>query len=190
MSAIDFEDLDDPRPQRKEPPVVVIGPRGQVNEVPGAKAGRTTCGGDAIAIWRDGEVIVPKRHKRSSYEINDAGEQIITGWVLYEDLCADPEVYTKHGLNREDSTGYYERHMKVLALRDKGNNISAAVGDCSTLYHPEIMRRRGIPADSGRDMTAEQLAAELGFEIPKPAKPETAEDIMAEAPKAKKRKAG
>lgn len=182
MAQLDFNDIDDPRPRAKAPPMVLIGPRGQVSELPGTEVlARNTLGGDTIGTWHDGTFTIPKRHRECAFEIDENGEAQLIGWVSYEDLCRDPRAIERHGLTRQASIDYYTRHMKLLALRDRGNDVSTAIDDWATWYHPEVVRRRGIPVDSGRNVTPAQLRAELGLETKPPAKAATAADLMGEA---------
>lgn len=187
MALPEFKDLDDPRPKKKTAPIVLVGPRGQMHELPGSEAdARTTLGGDCIGTWHDGTFTIPKRHRECSFEIGEDGEAYVIGWIEYEDLCRDPSVIERHKLTRQESVAYYERHRKLLEMRDRGNNVSEAITDWSAWYHPEVVRRRGIPVDSGRNVTPEQLAAELGVPAAK-AKAATAADLMGEAAKASRR---
>ncbi len=173
-----FIDIDDPNaPKRLDPPVVVIGPRGEVNELLGPRDSEGF-GGDIIGTHREGELSIPKRHRFSHHELDKNGDKVRMGWISYEGLCGDPAIYERHGLSREKSLQFYKRHMGLLRIRDAGNDITETV-DFEKFYHPEIIRRRALPKMSGSRISPEQFDAMMG-EGAKEAGP-SLEDLRAQA---------
>ncbi len=165
MSTIPFESIDNPAPKKKTPPIVCIGPRGEIAAMPGSPKEGQHMGGDVIGRWVDGTFTIAKRHRECSFETDENGNAYPVGWSTYEDLCTDARVLERHGLKVADSVDYYKKHMRLLALRDAGNDVHKAVKGgvgWDNFYHPEIVRRRAIPKEFGQVLTPDQLADFLG----------------------------
>jgi|TARA_Y100000310_G_scaffold339617_1_gene432840 hypothetical protein len=189
MSALSFVgantiNIDDPNrnslTQRQSPPHVIVGPRGEVNEVLGELDSRGF-GGDILGQWREGTYVIPQRHRFAHFEIID-GERVPMGWVNYEDLCRDPVVMERHGLSLSESLAYFKKHTRLLELRDKGNEVHGAIDwDAKTWHHPEVYRRKALPATAGHALSPADLARELAGPEAAPQDGPNIDDLRAQA---------
>lgn len=136
----------------------IVGPYGQVKTL----EVKPNVGGDVPVQWNAAqqEPEIPKRYREM-------------GWVFYSDICngredqtgTDPEIGAKH-----------QRMMDLLIdARKKGQRPLTGSLDTDKLYHPEVLRRRGLERiDDARPVGLESILGELASEVAADRQPKVA----------------